>query len=411
MTLQLLHIADLHLDRPFVGLSPEQARVRRGALRDALDRALHVALDREVELITIGGDLWEEEHVLPDTCRWVADRLDAAGVPVAIVAGNHDPLRRDGAWERTSWPANVTLLGAGALHELALGELSVWGASWGAEPLSARFLEGFSVPEDGRSHLLLIHGTFVDASPVPARSTEGSSSALGERGGLHCPFSRESVRRAGFDLCLAGHLHGGGVREGMVVYPGSPEPLAWDETGRHALALVGIEREAAPRVELIDVNSRGVGRIEVDCEGACSSADLERALGSALEGVLRAREARPLRLSLRAVLLGRIAPDCDVDLERLASIEHGLELLELHDRTSPSFDLDALAAQTSALGAFVRGLRARIEATSPSGDSRRTLELALEMGLKAMHGDRLELSPSKAPAGRDERPASRAVCT
>jgi DNA repair exonuclease SbcCD nuclease subunit len=93
---KVLHLADVHLDRPFIGLSVAVARQRRNELRDALDRALVLAAERGVSVITLGGDLWEDEHVTPDTCKWVADRFASAGVPVVVIAGNHDPLRAGG---------------------------------------------------------------------------------------------------------------------------------------------------------------------------------------------------------------------------------------------------------------------------------------------------------------------------
>ncbi len=393
--IKILHLADLHLDRPFVGLTPEGARARRRGLREALDRCLELAAERGADVITIGGDLWEDEHVTPDTCRWVADRLGSTGLPVVLVAGNHDPLRPGGPYARVAWPQNVRVLPAQAglarhevegleRHELdELGALSIWGMSWGAAPLTARALAGFSVPDDGGAHLLLLHGTAGSAAFQGAPSGGAAS-------GAHCPFTAAAVRDAGFGLCLAGHLHAGGVREGIVVYPGSPEPLAWSETGRHAVALVELVPGAPPRVELIDVNRRRCAQTVVDCEGAGSSADIERALHTAIAAAA-ADGGRP-GLCLRALLRGRIEPDCRIDIEDLAAAAGGgeLALLELRDETQPAFDLDALAAQSTALGAFVRELCARIEGCDTGEEAQRQrLELALDLGLRAMHGDDL----------------------
>jgi len=393
--IKILHLADLHLDRPFVGLTPEDARARRRGLREALDRCLELALEHGADVLTIGGDLWEDEHVTPDTCRWVADRLGGAGLPVVLVAGNHDPLRPGGPYARVAWPENVRVLPAEAgLVRHEIGALSIWGMSWGAAPLTARALDGFHVPADGATHLLLLHGTAGNAS-FPGAPSGGAA---------HCPFTGAAVRDAGFDLCLAGHLHAGRVRDGLVVYPGSPEPLAWDETGRHAVALVELVPGAPPRVELIDVNRRRCAQTLVDCEGAASSADIERALRAAIVEAAAGAAADGARagLCLQAALRGRIEPGCRIDIEDLAAAAGGgeLALLQLRDETQPAFDLDALAEQPTALGAFVRELRERIDACDPGGrDSadgdpgeeaqRRRLELALDLGLRAMHGDDL----------------------
>jgi DNA repair protein SbcD/Mre11 len=367
----VLHIADVHLDRPFVGLRLDDARARRHELRDALDRCLDLAVDRGADIVTIGGDLWEDEHVTPDTCRWVADRLGRLGLPVVLVAGNHDPLRPGGPYQRVEWPKSVTVLPAQAgLQKHTVGALNIWGMSWGTAPLTADALNTFAVPDDGAMHVLLLHGTVASAA------FEGTA---------HCRFTAAVVRKAGFELCLAGHLHAGGVREDVVVYPGSPEPLAWDETGRHAVAIVELMVGATPRVELLDVNRRRYAEVVVDCAGASSSADVAQALGNAIEQA--AADGGSGGLCLRALLRGRVEPNCRIDLGDLGAAGEHLALLDLRDETQPAFDLDALAAQPTALGMFVCELRKRIDGCEDG--ERRRLELALDLGLRAMHGDDL----------------------
>ncbi len=326
-----------------------------------------------MDVVTIGGDLWEDEHVTPDTCRWVADRLGATNLPVVLVAGNHDPLRPGGPYRRVAWPANVRVLPAEAgLQRHEVGGLSLWGMSWGAAPLTAQALDTFRVPDDGGMHLLLLHGTAGGAT---------------FEGAAHCPFTAAAVRAAGFQLCLAGHLHAAGVRDELVVYPGSPEPLAWDETGRHAIAIVELAPGMEPGVQLIDVNQRRYAEAIVDSEGASSSADLERALNSAISEA--AEDDGREGLCLRALLRGRIEPECRVDIGDLAAMGRDLALLELRNETQPAFDLDLLAAQPTALGAFVCELRTRIDGCYSSGAERQRLEMALDLGLRAMHGDDL----------------------
>ncbi len=363
--MRFLHIADVHLDRPFVGMEVEAARARRAGLRSAFDRCLELARSREVDLVTIGGDLWEDEHVTPDTIRWVADRLERAGRPVVIVAGNHDLLSPGGPFDRAPFGANVTVLGADALERFDVGSTTVWGLSWRRGiALTARALDGFRTPADGRRHVLLLHGTcgapFGDAT--------------------YCPFTTEDVRRAGFDLCLAGHLHAGGVRDGVVVYPGSPEPLAWSEDGRHTAAIVDLPPEGEPRIELVDVNEGRYAVVRVEVTGARSSADVER---SALDAVRELGD--PGGLHLRVELEGRVEPGCEPSDPRVreALLARGPESVELHDRTRPAFDLDALSRGSGARAIFVARMRERVAA----GDD--VAELALELGLRALEGEAL----------------------
>jgi DNA repair protein SbcD/Mre11 len=364
--MRIMHIADVHLDRPFVGMEIEAARARRAGLRSAFDRCLEIAQSRDVDLVTIGGDLWEDEHVTPDTIRWVADRLQRAGRAVVMVAGNHDPLSPGGPFDRAPFGANVTVLrAADALERVDVGTTTVWGISWRRGiALTAHALQGFRVPDDGRRHVLLLHGTC--GTPF-----DGTS---------HCPFTVEDVRRAGFDVCLAGHLHGGSVRDGVVVYPGSPEPLSWSENGRHTAVIVNLPPAGSPGIELVDVNTGRYAVLHVDVTGATSSADVER---SALHAV--SEFGAPEGLHLRVELEGRVEPGCEPDQPRVreALCAAGLESVELYDRTKPAFDLDALSGGSGARAIFVTRMRERAAA----GDD--VAELALELGLRALEGEAL----------------------
>lgn len=364
-TVRILHFADVHLDRPFAGLSADEAAARRRELRDAFRRCLAAARERSVDLVTIGGDLWEDENVTPDTRAFVAHELGTLGIPVLIACGNHDPFLPGGNYERTEWPARVHVFRATEPEEYRLGEISVWGASWGGGALEARFLETFRTQDD-RTHLLLLHGT---AQPIAFLATDN-----------HCPFDPQAVERAGFALCLAGHIHSA-TQEGGVIYPGSPEPLSWGETGRHCYAVVECLGNA-PTVELVDVNERSYEELCVNCDGATSSAEIEARVAQLLADIA------PERLCLKLILSGRSEPDCEVDTralhERFAS---AYAALRVEDRTEASFDYASFAELRTADGLFVRTLQRRIEEASDD-EEKETLRLALEAGLRALRGQK-----------------------
>src|SRR5690242_13750426 len=105
--MKLLHLADIHLDRAFPTAPPGVGERRRGELRDGFARALEIGAERGVDAICIAGDVYEHETVREDTAAFLRDRLAAAGVPVLVAPGNHDPYVPGSVWQRTAWPANV----------------------------------------------------------------------------------------------------------------------------------------------------------------------------------------------------------------------------------------------------------------------------------------------------------------
>ena len=368
--MRILHFADIHLDRPFIGLSADSSRRRRRELFEAFRRCLALAAERQVDLVTIGGDLWEEEHVLADTRRSVAHELGRLGLPVLIVCGNHDPLRPGGSYLRTQWPENVSIAERGRLREYTYGEVSVWAVSWGAAAdLSQRMLERVELEDDGRTHLLLIHGT--------AHGAAFSSEA-------YFPFAPEVVDQAGFALCLAGHVHCA-TRLGRVVYPVSPEPLGWgEEDGRHCAALIECAGPTAD-VELVDMNETRYETRVLDCSGCGSSAEVDERLRAALTD----EDAAVLFIRLR--LTGEVSPDCKVDVEYVAAA-HGVRYrtLVVNDATEPIFDVASRSQRKGLDGLFVRKLRERLDAAGSDAERRR-IELALEAGLRAIEGEKVIL--------------------
>jgi DNA repair protein SbcD/Mre11 len=362
--MRILHFADVHLHRPFVGFGPGEADVRRRELFDAFRRCLAHARDHGADVVTIAGDLWEEEHVTADTANSVAHELSELDVPVIIACGNHDPRGPGGTYMRTAWPQNVEIAPLRTPREYRFDDVSLWAISWGDDDLPRDLLRRIDVPGDGRTHLLVLHGS---SRPV----------SVGDFGG-YFPFEPAEVRAAGFDRCLAGHLHMASDVEG-VVYPGSPEPLGWAEAGRHCVALVDIDASGVG-VKLIDVNERRYETREIDCDGSGSSAEIETHI---VEG-LADHDAD--RIFLRCRLVGEIGPDCVVETEPLRA-RHGSRYaaLVLEDRTEPLLDIEARAARKGLDGRFVSKLRDRIE-HAESEREQQLAELALQAGLRALEG-------------------------
>lgn len=364
--MRILHLADVHLDRPFVGLDQAAARERRAGLFDAFRRSLGLARERGADLVTIGGDLWEEEHVRPDTLRSVAFELGRLDVPVLVICGNHDPLLPGGSHRRTPWPDNVTLVGADALerHDVD-ASTTVWARSWGAGDLPFGWLDGARAPADGRTHLLLVHGT---AATVRLFAE-----------GAHGPFDPHALHRAGFALVLAGHVHLMQHVDG-VVYPGSPEPLGWDEAGPHGAAVVDVTGDGAS-VELVELARTRVDLRPLDCAGAGSSSELHARIELALPDAETAT-----RTYLRLRLTGAVDPGCAVDAGRIRSeLAPRFAGVVVEDATSVAIDLDARARRRTLDGAFVRAIRDRLDRAG-TDEERRRLELALEAGLAAIDG-------------------------
>jgi DNA repair protein SbcD/Mre11 len=359
--MKILHLADVHLDRPFAGLRPEAKARRRMQLHDSFRRCLALAEERAVDVVTIGGDLWDRE-LSRDTLNSVVYELGELGRPVLIICGNHDPFVPGCGYALADWPENVRVVRTSEPELHDFGDVAIWGVSWTGGELSSDFLDEFRSPDDGRAHLLLLHGT------------SGPLAYLAED--VACTFQADQVRRAGFAYCLAGHIHIG-ADDGTIVYPGSPEPLRWNETERHCAAVVSVV-DGRVEVELVDVNEFHVEERDVDCGGCLSSAELEAHVARDLD------HGDPEHVYLRLSLVGEVSADCTVDTERIVSLLGRYAGITVEDRTDPLLDIEGRSERRGLDGLFVRKLRERIDAADP--DEQAVLQLALEAGLRAIDG-------------------------
>lgn len=133
--LKILCSGDLHLGRISSKCGPEGDDFGTHAVREAWRRVVDCAIEHEVHLLLLSGDIADSgsnQYEAMGPFETGITRLKAHGIPVFLVAGNHDAqtlprlaglfadssvrlLGRDGGWEQVDWPAEgqpeVSLVG------------------------------------------------------------------------------------------------------------------------------------------------------------------------------------------------------------------------------------------------------------------------------------------------------------
>lgn len=374
--IRILHCADLHLDRPFPGLDPDAARRRTAELFAAFRRTVDLALERDVQVFLVAGDLFEHRWVRPETLRLIASEfLRLAPRPVLIAPGNHDPLVGGSPYLSFRWPENVRIFGSG-WQEISLegAPCTVLGRGFDRWEVADRPLA--QLPRlremDGRIQILLFHG-----------SADLRGRAEPEEG-VYAPFSAAEVEAAGADYVALGHFHLHQVvarrpnGTPLACYPGSPEGLDFGQSGPHGV-LVGTVGRDSTQLELVPVGEREFVRSEVDITGCATHEEV----ADRLRGLYSADERR--RHLFQLTLSGRYARDLgELDTARLLDqVQADFYHLNLTVAARPDWDLDAVCRGRDLMAAFARRLRdAAAAATDPR--ERRRLEQALYLGLEAL---------------------------
>ena len=352
--LKIIHAADLHLDSPFAGLSPEQAAARRQEQRTLLDRLADLANEECADLVLLAGDLLDCKRVYRETVDALAQTLGRIRARVFISPGNHDPYNAASPYALPIWPDNVHIFTSPVTTGVSIPELdcTVYGAAFTAEQRSDAVLEGFCARDPGLK-LMVLHGNV--------------------QGRDYAPISPAHIAASSLDYLALGHIHqaSGLQKSGNTfwAYPGCPEGRGFDELGDKGVLVV----ETAPgrtSVQFRPLCLRRYQILEVDLTGCADPL-------AAVEAALPADTGMDI---YRILLTGEFA----IESTTVARLEQALaprfHALELRDRTRPPRDLWTRSGEDSLTGLFLQAMALQCK-DRPDDE---TLQMAVRFGLAAL---------------------------
>ncbi|WP_130393862.1 exonuclease SbcCD subunit D [Cupriavidus agavae] len=326
--MRFLHTADWHLGRLFHARSliEDQAFV--------LDQFVALVRDVRPDAVLIAGDVYDRAVPPPEAVALLDDVLAriviGAGVPVVMIAGNHDSAQR--------LDFGARLLAARGLHVAgrvgaettcvtlvdAHGEVRIYALPY-AEPAAVR--DAFGV--DLSSHeaalgaqldaIRAAHPAGVRAVAVGHAFVVGGAVSESERplsvGGSGA-VAAELFH--GFDLVALGHLHRPQTIGGRVHYSGSLLKYSLSEADhRKSVSLIELDGSGEVRIEQIGLQPRRDLRIlqgELADLIAAGPGDARRDdyvyavltdTGALLDPMARLREAYPNALAIERAILAR----------------------------------------------------------------------------------------------------------
>ena len=292
---KFLHAADIHLDSPLKGLEKyEGAPVDeiRDAARKALTRLVDLAIDQRVDFVIIAGDLYDGDWKHMNTGLFFvaqASRLDRAGIPLYLIAGNHDAANR--MTKSLNLPPNVVVFRSDTAHTVTIDSLQValHGQSFANQSVTEDLSVNYPPPKSGYFNIGLLH------TCVAGR--EGHES--------YAPCSLDALKRHGYDYWALGHIH---QRETLcespyIAFSGNIQGRHIRETGAKGVLLVTVEQDRISTVEFQAVDVLRWELVPVDATGIESESEFIHLVRSSLENT--ARQHPGMTLAVRVVVSGR----------------------------------------------------------------------------------------------------------
>lgn len=369
MSVRLFHTADLHLGAE-VSYLGARADERRFEMLATFKAAIDYCLNENIGIFLIAGDLFDSNSAALEFAPSVFEYIRSAeGIKFFYVAGNHDPLDAASPMLSRGLPENLYVFS----HEYEIKELPELGLRIIGRSFAHSAMENkaftTALPDDELVNVMLLHADISSDKSSP-----------------YNPIDKDFIENSGVDYLALGHIHKrtapAKLSRTTFAYPGSPESHGFDEEGVRGGYVADISKEncslsfirlcrRAHRVEKIDIS---------EATSSISAADiiiekLSESFGKGYENDL-----------YKIIMTGALAESVTLKTaEILQILKDKLYFVKLRDKTRSAYDLDAIKAEVSLRGIFVKKMLEKIEAADEA--SLPLLESALYMGLRAFDSE------------------------
>lgn len=228
--MKLLHTADVHLGK-------DDSRTV-----DALRQVVAEATTHDVDVLTIGGDLFDSptdaEALRPELRELLSDNpFDIIAIP-----GNHD---EDVYRENLRFGNDLQILAETPCSSIEVGDVEIVGVPF-TSSMTEDLFTSLAADRSDATQILLLHCTL---------DIGFQSGAVGDEEGTYFPITRATLAELDCEYVLAGHVHST-VREvpldngGTFIYPGSPVSHSTKEEGQRNAVLLDTDTDTVSTISL-----------------------------------------------------------------------------------------------------------------------------------------------------------------
>lgn len=278
----------------------------RLATRVALRNLVEAAVDEVVDAVLLAGDIYDGDWPHYGTgVHFVSEmgRLREAGIPVVIVAGNHDAESK--LTKSLRLPTNVHVLDTRKPETVTFDEigLAVHGQGYATPAVLDDLSAGYPAPIGDMINVGLLH-TSADGRPGHEP---------------YAPCNVNALTRHGYDYWALGHVHRREVlsTDPPIVFPGNLQGRGLRETGPKGAMLIELGQDGIATFEHRALDCVRWELIEVDATACAGRDDVCERVATAVREAARGAGDRLLAVRVAITGVSEAHSTLAVDSERL----------------------------------------------------------------------------------------------
>ncbi len=360
--MKFIHIADMHLDSPFVNLSDKDIMgdLRRLEQRKVLKKIIEYIKENKIEYLFISGDLYEHQYVKQSTIEYLNNLFkEIADTKIFISPGNHDPYIKNSYYNKFEWNKNVKIFKS-KIEKVETEEADIYGFGFNDFYCTNCGIENFEIENKNKINIFNIHGT-IDGASIEEKQYNS--------------MSKKMLKEKGFDYIALGHIHKLDYNAEInqnIVYPGSTLSLGFDELGEHGM-IVGEIEKGTIKLNFIPLDEEEFKIINLDISELNSKEELIEKINS-----LEIKNNEYIKI----ILEGK--RNFEINIYEILKFIINDRIIKIKDFTKLAIDLDKIKNENTLKGLFAQEMLNKLNSENITDEEKEIIEKAIEIGFEAL---------------------------
>ena len=359
--MKFVHIADIHMDSPFVNLSDRETLgdLKRLEQRKKLKEVIEYIKENEIDMLFIAGDLYEQQYIKQTTIEYINNLFkEIPETQIYIAPGNHDPYLKNSYYSKYKWNENVKIFNS-KIEKIEQDEIDIYGYGFEDFYCTECGIENLKIENPEKENILIMHGTLDGANIEEKQYNSISTKMLDEKG---------------FDYVALGHIHKTNFnKESKIIYPGSLVSLGFDELGQHGM-VVGEIKNKKLNIEFVPIKSSEFVEKRIDVTEIISKEELIEKINSI--------KTQPNEY-VKIILEGK--RNFEINTYELYKLIQEPQIIKIKNKTKINYNLDEIENETTLKGLFAKEIKQKLEDENLTNEQKEILEKAIEIGFEALN--------------------------